>query len=101
MSDQATAVAPEAVIGSAEKHKRPKHIGIREKIRAATILERLERNALGELDPPMSRDQIKSAEVVIRKVIPDLQAITINGDDDAPPVRVFNRIVLCGPDGRS
>ena len=81
MSDQAAAVAP---TGSYEKPKRDKNLHIREKIRAATILERLERNALGELEPPMTREQIKSAEVVIKKVIPDLQAITLSGDPDNP-----------------
>jgi hypothetical protein len=74
--------------GNPEKITRNKKLHIREKIRAAVILERLERNALGELTPPMTKDQIKSAEVVLKKTIPDLQTITLQGDDDGGAVNL-------------
>lgn len=93
MSDQAAAVAP--VGGSPEKLKRDKHLQIREKIRAAVILERLERNALGELDPPMTKDQIKSAETVLKKVIPDLSSVTLSGDSDSPlQITQIRRVIV-------
>jgi hypothetical protein len=88
--DQAEAVAAEG--GSNEKPKRSRALHIREKIRAAVILERLERQALGELEPPMTKDQITAAQIVLKKVIPDLQAMTVSGDADADPVQVLQRI---------
>lgn len=92
MSDQANeAVAPEAPPGSAEKPKRPKHIGIREKIRAGTILERIERQALGELKPPMTKDELKAAEIALKKCIPDLSSITLEGGDGDKPI-LFKKI---------
>lgn len=92
MSDQATAVAQG---GSYDKPKRDKNLHIRDKIRAAVILERLERNALGELDPPMTRDQIKSAETVLKKVIPDLSAVTHSGDADNPvQITQIRRVIV-------
>ena len=90
--DQAPAVAAESAVGSSKKPKRSRDLHIRDKIRAAVILERLERNALGELDPPMTRDQITSAQVVLKKVIPDLQAVTISGDDNADAIKMLHRI---------
>lgn len=85
MSDQATtAVAQDSAGGSSEKPKRSRDIHIRDKIRAAVILERLERQALGELEPPMTRDQLTAAQIVLKKVIPDLQAMTVSGDPDEP-----------------
>ncbi len=82
--------------GSSEKPKRSRDIHIREKIRAAVILERLERNALGELDPPMSASQMKSAEIVLKKCIPDLAAIQISGDPQNPVVNQV-RVTIVDP----
>jgi hypothetical protein len=82
--------APESVPGSTEKRPRNKHI--RDKIRAAVILERLERNALGELEPPMDALQIRSAEITLKKVIPDLQAVQISGDEDGAPINLVHTI---------
>lgn len=78
------ATPAETALGSAENTKRPKHIGIREKIRAGVILERIERHALGELDPPMDASQLKAAEIALRKCIPDLQSIQLTGDAEDP-----------------
>jgi hypothetical protein len=61
--------------GSSKKLNRSRDLHIREKIRAAVILERLERQSLGELDPPMTKDQINASKIVLAKVIPDLQSV--------------------------
>lgn len=93
MSDQAdTAVAAKDAGGSSEKPKRSRDMHIRDKIRAAVILERLERQALGELEPPMTKDQITAAQIVLKKVIPDLQAMTLSGNSSADPVNIVQRI---------
>ena len=88
-------LAAENAGGSSEKPKRSRDINIREKIRAAVILERLERNALGELEQPMTRDQIKSAETVLKKCIPDLQSIQLSGDSENPiRVQRIERVII-------
>lgn len=51
----------------------------REKLAAAgqatMLMKRLCANALGTLDPPMTQGEIRSAEVVLKKIVPDLSAI--------------------------
>jgi len=69
------------------REKPNKHAHIRDKIRASKILQRLEADALGELDPPMTAQQIRSAEITLKKVIPDLQSITLGGDEKNPIVQ--------------
>ena len=56
----------------------------RDKIRASVIMGRLEKNALGELEPPMTNQQIKSAEILLKKTVPDLSSVTHKGDADNP-----------------
>lgn len=89
--DQAEAVAAKDARGSSEKPKRSRDLHIRDKIRAAVILERLERQALGELEPPMTKDQLTAAQIVLRKVIPDLQAVTVSGED-GEAINIVHRI---------
>jgi hypothetical protein len=52
----------------------------------------LERQALGELEPPMTKEQLTAAQIVLKKVIPDLQAMTLSGDADADAIQVLQRI---------
>lgn len=51
----------------------------RERIRAAAILQRLDRAAMGEVD--MTPSQLKAAEIVLRKTIPDLNKTELSGPD--------------------
>ena len=48
---------------------------VRERIKTSQLISRLESNALGELDPPMTSEQIQSARTVLAKAMPDLKAI--------------------------
>lgn len=57
----------------------------RDKIRASQILQRLDKHAMGEVD--MTQTQIRAAEIALKKVVPDLQAITHRGDEDNPVVQ--------------
>ena len=45
------------------------------------IINRLNANALGKLAKPMTKEQIRSAEIVLKKVVPDLKAIEHSGPD--------------------
>ena len=50
----------------------------RERIKAGEILNRLERHALGEVE--MTQTQIRAAEVLLRKALPDLSAVEHSGE---------------------
>ncbi len=51
-------------------------------IQTSQLINRLQENALGELE--LNSTQQKSIEILLRKALPDLQAITISGDDENP-----------------
>lgn len=53
----------------------------RSKISTSMIINRLNANALGQLEKPMTKEQIRSAEIVLKKVVPDLKAIEHSGPD--------------------
>jgi hypothetical protein len=53
---------------------------VRAKIRTSQLINRLENHALGELE--LSATQIKAIEVLIRKTLPDLSAVTLKSDGD-------------------
>jgi hypothetical protein len=50
---------------------------IREKIRASQLINRLTDCALGEID--LTPQQLKSIEILLRKSLPDLSAVTLEG----------------------
>lgn len=51
---------------------------IRSKIQASQLVNRLHGHVVGELE--MSATQIKAAEILLRKSVPDLAAVTIDGN---------------------
>ncbi len=55
---------------------------VRAKIKTSQLINRLENHALGKLE--LSKTQIKAIEVLIRKTLPDLSAVTLKGDPDNP-----------------
>lgn len=52
------------------------------KIQAAQIINRLQNHFEGTVD--LSPTQIKTAEILLRKSLPDLSSVTIGGDADNP-----------------
>lgn len=59
----------------------------RERIQTGALINRLQKNAQGELlnshtkEPiEMTAGQIKSAEILLKKTLPDLKAVEISGD---------------------
>ena len=53
---------------------------VREKIRASQIINHLQNHIDGEVD--MSATQLKAAEVLLRKALPDLKATEFSTDPD-------------------
>ena len=71
---------------------------VRAKIQTSQLINRLESHALGDLE--LSATQIKAIEVLIRKTLPDLSAVELSGDPDAP-LETVSTIKLVGPDDDS
>lgn len=55
---------------------------VRERIKTGVIMDRLEKHMLGELE--LSQTQLKAAEILLRKTVPDLKAIEHSGDAENP-----------------
>ena len=54
----------------------------RQKIRTTQLVNRLEKHALGEI--AMEPTQVRAIEVLLRKSLPDLSAVTLSGDKENP-----------------
>jgi len=52
------------------------------RIKASSLVNRLHEHALGEAE--MSQTQIKAAEILLRKVAPDLARQEVTGQDGGP-----------------
>jgi hypothetical protein len=57
---------------------------IRTKIQTSQILNRLTKHMLGEVE--MSQTQVRAAEILLRKSMPDLAAVEHTGKDGGPVV---------------
>jgi hypothetical protein len=62
----------------------------RQKIQTSQLVNRLNGYALGENDPTsgqpieITQGQLKAMEILLRKSLPDLAAVQISGDPEAP-----------------
>lgn len=56
---------------------------VRLKIQASQLVNVLQNHALG-ISEELSQSRIKAIEILLRKSIPDLSAITLAGDEDNP-----------------
>ena len=62
---------------------RPKHTDeIRNKIRASQLVNRLENHVFGEIE--MNSTQVTAALGLLKKCVPDIQAIQHSGDENNP-----------------
>ena len=62
---------------------RTKHTDeIRNKIRASQLVNRLENHVFGEIE--MNSTQVTAALGLLKKCVPDIQAITHSGDENNP-----------------
>ena len=78
----------------AARINRPLHdVQTRLKIKTSQLVNRLQAFALGEPGVEMSRSQVAAAIALLKKTLPDLQAIEVSGDANNP-LRVAGRIEL-------
>jgi hypothetical protein len=52
---------------------------VRDRIQSDRLLDRLEKHALGEAE--MSATQLRAAEILLKKTLPDLQAMALASRD--------------------
>jgi hypothetical protein len=57
---------------------------VRDRIQTSQLVVRLQNQALGRLKHPMTRDQLRAAEILLRKSLPDLQQVQVTGEDGGP-----------------
>jgi hypothetical protein len=53
---------------------------VRARLRVGEIVSRLQRHVLGKLEPPMTKEQIMAAKILLAKALPDLVAIKHSGN---------------------
>lgn len=77
----------------------PKHLQAhRDKIQTSQLINRLQSFALGGVDGKtgetieISPARLKAIEILLRKTLPDLQAVTVSGDGDDGAI--VNRVEL-------
>ena len=59
----------------------------KDKIRAGVLMSRLLGHVQGEVD--MSATQIKAADILLRKIVPDLARTELSGPDGGPQEHTF------------
>lgn len=81
----------------AARKLRPKHSDeIRAKIQASVLIDFLTKHVRGERE--MSATQVRSAEILLKKSVPDLSSIELTGADGGP-VETVTRVELAPMNG--
>jgi len=57
---------------------------VRAKIQASQLVNVLQNHALGLSDGKFSQTRLKAIEILLRKSVPDLSAVTLTGEDGGP-----------------
>lgn len=57
----------------------------RSAIQTSQLVNRLQQYALGEI-PEIEAGRLRAIEILLRKTLPDLSAVTLSGDADSPLV---------------
>lgn len=79
----------------AARKMRPFHTDeIRAKIQASQLVNRLTDHALGKVH--LENTQVRAIEILLKKAIPDLSAVELSGNEDAPLVA---KVVFKGLNG--
>lgn len=63
----------------AARHKATHDAKTRERIQTAQLVKRLTDHALGQID--LTNQQVRSIEILLKKTLPDLQSVTIEGGE--------------------
>lgn len=70
---------------------------VRSKIQASQLINVLQKHALNG-DGEISQSRMKAIEILLRKSVPDLSAVTLSSDE-SNPLQIIQRIELVPLDG--
>lgn len=70
---------------------------VRAKIQASAIIGRLQKHIDGSLE--LSSTQVRAAEILLKKSVPDLSQISGPGDDGSHTVHNLVEMVIVDPEG--
>ena len=71
----------------------------RKRIQTSQLINRLHNHALGK--NKMITTQVRAAEVLLKKVLPDLQVTQLTGDPDKPLISQVKQIIVDPHDART
>ena len=72
----------------------------RQRVKAGTLLDRLHKHVEGKIE--LTATQIRAAEILLRKVLPDLQAVVLKTNEDNRSIAELSKaelLALASPDG--
>lgn len=78
----------------AERLRKMHQEDVRAKIQTSQLVKRLTEHALGKVE--LSPTQVRAIEILIKKTLPDLSAVTLNGEGEDGAILVANRVELVG-----
>ena len=67
---------------------------VRQKIQATQLINVLQNHALGKSEVELSSSRLKAIEILLRKSVSDLSAVTISGDEQRPLVQKIELVAL-------
>lgn len=59
----------------------------RKKIQTTQLINRLQNHGLGKLKRPLDQSQIQAINILLKKSMPDLAALTVEGGDPSNPIQ--------------
>lgn len=66
----------------------------RKRVQTSQLMNRLRDNGLGKLPKELSASQVRSIEILLRKTIPDLSTVTLEGNENRPVIHRIERCVV-------
>ena len=68
---------------------------VRTKIQTSQLINLLQNHAHGQdKHGEMSNTRLKAIEILLRKSLPDLTAITLEGNKDGDPIQIVQRVIV-------
>ena len=71
---------------SGVKGSHPLTAAWKERIKIGMLINRLSDNALGKIE--MTQSQVRSAEILLKKVTPDLSSVALSNEDPNTPLSI-------------
>jgi len=69
---------------------------VRSKIQASQLVNRLTDHALSD-KPLLDASQVRAIDILLKKIVPDLQSVQVAGDPDAPLTHKIVREFVSAP----